>query len=395
MRTHVTDSSLHLIEISDLERDPPPDHVLGDLEPMRRVVRWAEEYLCRPHPGLGREGPVCPFAQASMRKALFSLAVCRGTDFSAEAVQAILMKYRDWFLELEPQSGGDASFKTILVLFPDLAQESIPRLIDATQEALKADYVAKGLMIGEFHSGPPQKAGLWNRDFRPLASPVAMLVIRHMVPTDFGFLRHDRNLVSTYLERFEHQIPAHIREEVVRAARGFGISMPDPADMAVVHPRVREVLRRHRVPFVVHRHRDLPLPLEGPQDVARALGYPLERITRSVFLRCSCHDRYSVVVCPVDHELDLAQIAEHLGCKEVEPASDREISAILEFSPGGISPIAVAGMPVILDQTLFGYPTVLVGGGELQVEIEIDPLRLRELTDAQTIALATVLRRAS
>jgi prolyl-tRNA editing enzyme YbaK/EbsC (Cys-tRNA(Pro) deacylase) len=326
-----------------------------------------------------------------MRKALFSLAVCRGSDFAEESVQSTLMKYRDWFLELEPETGGDAAFKTILVLFPDLPQDAIPRLIDATQEALKADYVAKGLMIGEFHSGPPQKAGLWNPEFRPLASPVPMLVIRHMVPTDFGFLRHDRNLVSTYLERFEHQIPAHIREEVVRAARGFGISMPNPADMAVVHPRVREVLRRHRVRFVVHRHRDLPRMPEGPQDVARALGYPLERITRSVLLRCSCHDRYSVVVCPVDHELDLAQIAQHLGCHEVEPASDREIDAILGFSPEGISPIAVAGMPVILDQTLFGYPTVLVGGGELRVEIEIDPIRLGELTDAQTISLASAL----
>jgi prolyl-tRNA editing enzyme YbaK/EbsC (Cys-tRNA(Pro) deacylase) len=392
MRIHETDSSLCLIEIPDLERDPPPEQVMGDLEPLRRVVRWAEEYLCRPHPELGREGPVCPFAQASMRKALFSLAVCRGTDFAEEGVRATLMKYRDWFLELEPQHGGDASFKTILVLFPDLAPESIPRLIDATQEALKVEYIAKGLMIGEFHSGPPQKAGLWNRDFRPLASPVPMLVIRHMVPTDFGFLRHDRNMVSTYLERFENQIPAHIREEVVRVARSFGISMPNPADMAVVHPRVREILRQHRVPFVVHRHRDLPRLPEGPQDVARALGYPLERITRSVFLRCSCHGRYSVVVCPVDHELDLEQIAQHLGCREVELGSDREIGAILEFSPGGISPIAVAGMPVILDQALFGYPTVLVGGGELRVEIEIDPLRLRELTDAQTLSLTAVLK---
>jgi prolyl-tRNA editing enzyme YbaK/EbsC (Cys-tRNA(Pro) deacylase) len=392
MRTHVTDSSLFLVEIPDLERDPPPERIMGDLEPLRRAVRWAEEYLCRSHPGLGREGPVCPFAQASMRKAFFFLAVCRGTEHAEDSVRTTLMKYRDWFLEIEPRSGGDAAFKTILVLFPDLPQESVPLLIDATQEALKGEYVAKGLMIGEFHAGPPQKAGLWNRDFRPLGSPVPMLVIRHMVPTDFGFLRHDKNLVSTYLERFENQIPAHVREEVVRVARGFGISMPDPADMAVVHPRVREVLRRHRVPFVVHRHRDLlPRVPDGPQDVARALGYPLERITRSVLLRCSCHDRYSVVVCPVNHPLDLAQIAQHLGCHDVEPGSDREIDAILGFSPEGISPIAVAGMPVIVDQALFGYPTVLVGGGELRVEIEIDPARLREIADAQTISLARAL----
>jgi prolyl-tRNA editing enzyme YbaK/EbsC (Cys-tRNA(Pro) deacylase) len=246
-------------------------------------------------------------------------------------------------------------------------------------------------MIGEFHFVPPQKAGLWNQDFRPLASPVPMLVIRHMVPTDFGFLRHDTNLISTYLERFEDQIPPHIREEVIRVARGFGISMPEPGDMAAVHPRVRELLRRNRIPFVVHRHRDLPSLPRGPQDVARALGYPLERITRSVLLRCSCHDRYSVVVCPVSQEFDLAQIAQHLGCRELEPGSDWEIGALLGFSPGGISPLAVGGMPVILDQALFGYPTILVGGGELRVEVEIDPIRLRDLTGAQALSLMSAL----
>jgi prolyl-tRNA editing enzyme YbaK/EbsC (Cys-tRNA(Pro) deacylase) len=218
-----------------------------------------------------------------------------------------------------------------------------------------------------------------------------MLVIRHMVSTDFGFLRHEPSLVAAYLEHFEDQIPVQIRQEVIRAARGFGISMPDPDDMAVVHPRVRELLRRNRIPFVVHRHRDLPRLPEGPQDVARALGYPLERITQSVLLHCSCHDRYSVAVCPVGQELDLAQIARHLGCRELEFGSDWEISAILGFSPGGISPLAVADMPVLLDQALFGYPTILVGGGELRVEVEVDPVRLRELIGAQTLVLTNVL----
>src|SRR5436305_1324551 len=128
MLIHAKESSLFLIEIPDLERDPPPKPIVGDLEPLRRVVRWAEEYLCRPHPELGRDGPVCPFAQAAMRKALFFLAVCRGIDFAEDGIRATLMQYRDWFLEIEPQGDGDAFFKTILVLFPDLPQESIPRL---------------------------------------------------------------------------------------------------------------------------------------------------------------------------------------------------------------------------------------------------------------------------
>src|SRR5579864_4533343 len=32
------------------------------------IAAWAYTYLCRPHARLGREGPVCPFTQAALRR---------------------------------------------------------------------------------------------------------------------------------------------------------------------------------------------------------------------------------------------------------------------------------------------------------------------------------------
>jgi len=383
------DPSLFLVELKDLQQPDPPAPVAGHLEPLRRIVQWAQEYLCRPHPELGREGPVCPFVQAAMRKGLFLLAVCPGRALDQEAVRDTLRRYRDWFLELEPREGNDAPFKTVLTLFPDLDEADVPRLIEATQQELKAAYVEHGLMIGEFHAGPPVKAGLWNPDFRPLRSPVPMLVIRHMVPTDFAFLRDDKPFVRAYLQRFGDSVPAHLRETVQQVAERFGIPFGRPEDMEVVNSRVRAVLESRRVPVRVRRHADQPVPIRSPRDFAAALGYDLDRITKSLFVRCSCHGSYAVIVCPVNGRVDLPRLARQRGCARFELASLPELAAMLGFSPGGVSPIGVEGMPVLIDESLLDHPTVLVAAGEVAVEVEIEPARLVEITGAQVLAVTS------
>jgi Cys-tRNA(Pro) deacylase len=375
-----------LVELPDLAAVPPAAAIRDGLEPLRRTVAWAENYLCQPHARLGRSGPVCPYALASMRKRAFRLALCRGRDFAAGQLEEILLDYRDWFLALEPREGIEASFKTILILFPDLERADVPRLIDATQVRLRPEYVARGLMLGEFHDGPPPKAGLWNPDFRPLASPVPMLVIRHMVPTDFAFLKQDRGLVASYVERFRGQIPQHLRDEVIQVAFAFGIELPTAEEMAAVHPRVAAALLAAGVPFVVHRHRDLPAPPRGPADVAAALGYEVDRISKALFLRCRCHGQYAIAVCSVLRKVDLGLLARHLGCKRLELASLQEVGALLGYSTGGVSPIGGGGFRVLMDERLFAFPTILSAAGEIAVEIEVDPRRLRDLTSAEVLA---------
>lgn len=375
-----------LVELSDLAGTPPAE-IAADREPLAAVVRWAEEYLCRPHVALGRSGPVCPFVQASMKRRHFYLAAVRGATLTAEEVRERIVAFRDWFLELPPRQGeDDAGLKTVLVVFPDLPRERVPELIDATQEELKPLYVPEGLMVGEFHDGPPDKAGLWNPDFRPLASPLPMLVIRHMVPTDFAFLRGEKRFVAAYLAVFGERIPAHLRDEVRAEAARFGLHVAAPEELEGVHPRVAAALVRHGVRAVVHRHRDMPQPQRGPEDVARALGWPLDRITKSLFLRAA-GGRYAIVVCPVDRRVDLGRVAAHLGSGRLELAGQQELSAWLGFSPGGVSPIGAGEVAVVLDDALFAHPTVLTAAGEVAVELEVAPEDLQRLTGATVLAL--------
>ena len=78
MLIHSDHPSCVLVEQSDL--DTVSDHPLlnGIGGKLREVFHWAREYLCRPHPELGRKGPVCPFAQGSLDRGTFFLAVHRG-----------------------------------------------------------------------------------------------------------------------------------------------------------------------------------------------------------------------------------------------------------------------------------------------------------------------------
>jgi hypothetical protein len=217
MLTDPTDPARLLIEVSDLDGDHELVQRYGG--PLGRIVTWAREYLCRPHPSLGRKGPVCPYAQTSLDRGTFYLAVHPGRP-TAREVTEVLDGYRSWFQRLVSPDGVSPQFRTILVLLPDLTDERAAEVIDAAQLALKSRYVEAGLMIGEFYPGPPPKAGLWNPDFLPLGSPVPLLAIRHMVATDFPFLKDDPRHAAAYLERYGERPPAPLREAVAAARQG-------------------------------------------------------------------------------------------------------------------------------------------------------------------------------
>src|SRR5262249_20977703 len=110
-----------------------PDDVsrLGaDLRVMEQAVDWCREYLAKPHPDLGRSGPVCPFVPYSLRMNRIVFAVVRSRGWSAEAIEATVGEYRDTFLHMPPVDGPEALEKAIMVLLPDVSPEEAPLVVD-------------------------------------------------------------------------------------------------------------------------------------------------------------------------------------------------------------------------------------------------------------------------
>jgi hypothetical protein len=163
-------------------------HIVENLEFFRSCSEWIENYLARPHSQLGRNGSVCPFVAPALAKDSLRIAVVRlipNVDQRSQILEAI-EHYREAFLALRA-SGEAHMLHSILILFPDVSLQDAPELIDRTKEELKSGFVEQGLMLGEFHARNTSP-GLHNSSFKPLRSPVPMLVIRRMVSTDFSFL---------------------------------------------------------------------------------------------------------------------------------------------------------------------------------------------------------------
>lgn len=182
------------------------------------VLWWAENFLTKPNKELGRAGPVCPFAGPSLERELFWLTAVSGAQINQEALEEIVMGYRDWFRELSVKSADDAQYKTILILLPEVTSDKFSSLIDATQKKLKPAFLKDQLMIGQFHS-LSEESGVQNRAFRPLKSPVPMLVIRYMTSGDIVFMKNDEgeynpDFLTNYLNTFGKGLPRTLINDI-------------------------------------------------------------------------------------------------------------------------------------------------------------------------------------
>ena len=211
---------------SELDSDRAHPVITRNRASIERVLTWARDYLCKPHPELGREGPVCPYVSRSLAKDLFFFAVYDKPQVEQAQVHQLLLSFRDRFLETEPKTGDDAIFKSFLILFPNIPIEDAPRVIDDSQQALITRFTPHGLMIGEFHPKPPDKRGLWSPDFRPLDCPVPLLAVRHMVNTDILFLKGNQENVENYLRIHGKNPPPRMYPHINEALVQFKLDHP-------------------------------------------------------------------------------------------------------------------------------------------------------------------------
>ena len=162
----------------------------GENDLLIETVDWCENFLGRPSPLVGRTGNVCPFVPESMMRGSLKFSVLRlanrGTAAMGE-IEDIVVAFREHFLEIERAQGKIDIFGSWVMIYPDVTAEEAVDVIDPPQRKMKPTFVKEGLMLGEFHP-LSQSPGLRNDAFRPLRSPIPLLVIRHMVESDIDFL---------------------------------------------------------------------------------------------------------------------------------------------------------------------------------------------------------------
>lgn len=186
------------------------DQIQQDLPYVLHIMQWVQSFLAKPHPDLGRAGPVCPFVPHSIKSNSIQMGVIHAKNLEQQQVEEIVLRYRNNFLAIEPQHRETAINKTILLIFPELDAEETAKLVDGVQQKLKLFFVEAGLMLGEFHKRN-ETPGLHNSNFRPLRSPIPLLAIRFMVESDLPFLINADDLglrikyLEAYLQRFDQK----------------------------------------------------------------------------------------------------------------------------------------------------------------------------------------------
>lgn len=92
---------------------------------------------------------------------------------------------------------------------------------------------------------------------------------------------------------------------------------------------------------------------------------------------------YYVFVIPVEAELDLKKAAKAVSEKKIEMIPVKEITAVTGYIRGGCSPIGMKKQfPTIIDQRAQALDVMIVSGGQIGVQIEIQPEALRKSTKA-------------
>jgi len=192
-----------LFLLEDLENTASTSALGGsDLDALRAVADWIRSYVIRPHPDLGRTGPVCPFLPRSLERRVLWLAAEHVGDRDAAGVAEVLTGYHRLLLDTQPADGEDVASKVVVVVFSDLPAERAPGVFDdALQQIAVPRYVDSGTVFGPFYPGHRGTA-IYNASFHPFRSPVPFVFVRHGVVDDWKFFLENEAFFPVWARRF-------------------------------------------------------------------------------------------------------------------------------------------------------------------------------------------------
>ena len=152
-----------------------------------------------------------------------------------------------------------------------------------------------------------------------------------------------------------------------------------PATVAVAKAKVE-----HRI----HEYDHDPAASSYGQEAAEQLGVDPAGVFKT--LVAEVDGQLAVAVVPVAARLDLKALAAAAGGRKAVMAQAAAAERATGYVVGGISPLGHRKrLPVFLDASMQGRPTVLVSAGRRGLELELSPADLATLSCGTFAALAT------
>ncbi|MEU3290636.1 DUF6875 domain-containing protein [Streptomyces longwoodensis] len=167
---------------------------------LEAVEEWLTEYISASHPEIGRTGPICPFVAPSRKNRTMEIRLrlvghAPTLDLIEEIARSSQREY-----ELTTWQGRNPMLRAMVVALPDLRGEDT-ELLDQAHARVKDDFVAQGLMIGQFHENCKVTAAR-NSRFAVSKAPLPLFAIRAIALHDVFFLSERPHWFQHYRERF-------------------------------------------------------------------------------------------------------------------------------------------------------------------------------------------------
>ena len=123
------------------------------------------------------------------------------------------------------------------------------------------------------------------------------------------------------------------------------------------------------------------------QEASEALGVPADRVFKTLI--ADVDGQLTVAVVPVSGSLDTKALATATGGKKAAMAEPAQAERASGYVTGGIAPLGLRRpLPVVIDETALGYPTIFCSAGQRGMQIELAPADLVAATGAQTAPIA-------
>ncbi len=156
--------------------------------------------------------------------------------------------------------------------------------------------------------------------------------------------------------------------------------------MAEGKTNAMRLLDKAKISYQVHTYEHEDGKIDGI-SVAEKLGEPLEQVFKTLVTKGS-KGGYFVFVIPVAQELDLKKAAKAVGEKSVEMIHVVDINKVTGYIRGGCSPVGMKKLfPTVFDSSVENLPTVIVSGGRIGTQVEVQPKELLALVKAKTAEL--------
>ncbi len=152
--------------------------------------------------------------------------------------------------------------------------------------------------------------------------------------------------------------------------------------MAITKTNAMRILDAERIPYSVHTYENKDGKIDGI-SVAGKIGKEIEMVYKTLVVKDTGNGIY-VFVIPVEAELDLKKAAKVVNAKKLEMIAVKDIQKTTGYIRGGCSPIGMKKKyETILDESVNKQSSIIVSGGKIGVQIEMEVNNLIQVTEAR------------